>query len=62
MRRTDGAFLRPDVRHKRFRRPFPRVEHPREAGVGLKDETLAANRQRPPEYRLVFTQSLGRGV
>ena len=62
VRRTERIVLWPDVRHKGFGRPFSRAEHLVEAGISLEDEATAANRQRPPEHRVMFEFLYGRSV
>ena len=62
VRRVNGVIRLADVRHERLRGPFPCVEHIREACVRLKDEAPAANRQRPPEDRVMYGVVYGRGV
>ena len=62
VRCANGLICFAGVRHERLGRPFPRVEHFREAGVGLKNEASATNRQRPPEYFVLSIQRSRRGV
>ncbi len=62
VRRANGVTCPADVRYEWLCRPFPHVEHLREAGVGLKNEASATNRQRPSDNLVGFGGSSGRGV
>ncbi len=52
VRRAKDVIRSPDVRHKGPGRPFSRVEHLLEAGVGLEDEIPAPQRQGAREDRV----------